>query len=231
MCFKKTTIFVCRCFLRDTSACPHSAYLAKGELEKSKMERLAAIFQEQARPFLPSSLLSSPPPGISRPPGISAPPLFSPASASSSSTSPGIPTRAPTPAPPRIIDGLFYERKMGEIQRAVHWDVWRTEWFPCAAYHCTHLDTVVNSEEEYMNSPEYFGDEDKEVRVLGLCEECRGVHRDELRGVDVFGGFGNQNQGNGGDGQGRAGGQKDQADGGSDMPEVKEALNRWMDMA
>ncbi|CCC14550.1 hypothetical protein SMACR_09538 [Sordaria macrospora] len=155
------------------------------------MERLAAEFKERFRPPPPSlfcfffSFLRL---RCSRPRSSPATP------------SPPIPTPPPPPPPnespeasPRIIDGLFYERKMGDVQRAVHWDVWRTEWFPCAAYHCTHLDAIINSEAEYMNWPEYFGDEDKEEKKFGLCEECEGVDADvfnETGGESTAGGHG-----------------------------------------
>ncbi|EAA29071.1 hypothetical protein GE21DRAFT_8 [Neurospora crassa] len=277
MCYKKTTIFACRCFLRDTSACPHSVCLAEGEFERSRMEQLAAeVF---ARPLiLPSTSSSALPPGMAPPPGFAPPPPFSPNSASSASSSPGPGNtttstntntgntinasapefaaeheheRSPSPTapaqesePPRIIDGLFYERRMGQVQRAVHWDVWRTEWFPCAAYHSTHLDTIINSDEEYMNCPEYFGNEDKEVKMLGLCEQCRDVHADALRGMhqNQNGFDSNLEGGDRGDGQGQGQGRGQVQNHGQErqveaedemeqgMRDMMETLNRWMDM-
>lgn len=60
-----------------------------------------------------------------------------------------------------------------------------------------------------MNFPEYFGDEDKDERKLGLCEECEGVHADVLREAGEFGNVarGQENGGGRGDGRGDGNGQ------------------------
>lgn len=95
-----------------------------------------------------------------------------------------------------------------------------------------------------MNCPEYFGNEDKEVKMLGLCEECRDVHADALRGMhQTQDGFGsNLEGGNRGDGQGQGQslsqvqnpGQERQVEAEDEMEQgirdMMETLNRWMDM-
>lgn len=52
-----------------------------------------------------------------------------------------------------------------------------------------------------MNWPEYFGDEDKEEKKFGLCEECEGVDADVFNETGEFDNLGNARGGRGDDGR------------------------------